>query len=273
MASDGFGLSDIVALVGAAAWLPHVARYFSKPKVTIIVGNSIEIGFTGLGPLFNPTLAFRTEKRDALITGVMFTVTHENGQVSRFRSMQLAETPAFSHSSSGESAAFQKTQSAVAAVVTPTTIAELKINCRERRHLQQYAEKMAGFQSGVRRLQGGFQEAGWIDTVRQSPECESLRTFLKSSFVWQPGKYEVRAAANIAEIKEPIVKDFAFSLTESQIAALRGNIALLEREFSRIAWDEIDTTQPQNLPWHWAYPATWIDVQGVGDVDPPGYRL
>src|SRR5258708_7204841 len=89
--SNGLGWSDIVALVGAAAWLPQLWRFFQRPKVTPIAGGRIEIGFSNLGPIFNPKVAFRVERREALVTGIEFRVTHEKGQNTQFKCMQLIE--------------------------------------------------------------------------------------------------------------------------------------------------------------------------------------
>ena len=78
--TSGLGWSDIVALVGAAAWLPQIWRFLQKPKVTPIVGGQVEIGFTHLGPVFNPKVAFRAQRRDALVTGIQYRLQHERGQ-------------------------------------------------------------------------------------------------------------------------------------------------------------------------------------------------
>lgn len=61
----------------AAVWLPQVWRYLQKRKVSPLVGGQIEIGFSILGPVFNPKVTFR----NALLwsRGIDYFVAHERG--------------------------------------------------------------------------------------------------------------------------------------------------------------------------------------------------
>ena len=62
-----FGLYEVLAILGASAWLPQlvvfISKKFSKPKLTIIPDKDVEIGFTSLGPIFNIQIAFLAEKK------------------------------------------------------------------------------------------------------------------------------------------------------------------------------------------------------------------
>ena len=57
--------AELVACIGAAAWLPHILRWFyiwfSKPELRFVPESSVEIGYTTLGlylikPLLFPHL-------------------------------------------------------------------------------------------------------------------------------------------------------------------------------------------------------------------------
>ncbi|MFO1503493.1 MAG: hypothetical protein U1F39_06720 [Steroidobacteraceae bacterium] len=251
---SGLRWADVVAIVGALAWLPYIIRLFLKPRVTIIPGGTIEIGFTGLGPIVNPSLAFRTEHKDALVAAIEFDVAHQRGQRATFRAVQLHETGAMTQSTSGESAVHQRTQSTVAIVLTPASIAERKVVCQEREHLATYQQRLVAYQAAVRRVQNNDAER-WLADAMASPECHALRDFWTGEFFWQPGRYTVTARAKVAELSTEATTSFAFELTDAQIQLLRSNQVGLEWELVRIARAAgvPNINGPETFKWHWEY--------------------
>lgn len=133
-------ITDIIAIVGAAAWLPQLWRFFQKPRVTPIVGGQVEIGFTEFGPIFNPKVAFRAERRDALVSAINFVVRHERGQEAMFRATMLVEIGSSGQYSSGQEFSQQRVQEVVALVLTPTSIVERKIGTREAECLREWEQ-------------------------------------------------------------------------------------------------------------------------------------
>jgi len=71
MENNPNGWIIFIAILGAAAWIPHIIRLiikiFSKPSLISINQKEIEIGFNTLGPIINFSLAFLAEKEKALI--------------------------------------------------------------------------------------------------------------------------------------------------------------------------------------------------------------
>lgn len=250
---SGLRWVDVAAVIGALAWLPYIVRFFWRPRITIIPGAQIEIGYTGLGPILNPSLAFRTERRDALVTAVWFEVVHERGQRAEFRGVQLVETPGVTQSTTGESAVHQRTQAAVAVVLTPATIAERKVNCQEANHLMRYEPLIVGFQTAIRRVQNANAQQ-WQETVLQSPECQALRDFLLNEFFWQTGNYKVAVFAKVAELRAPATATFSFSLNEAQVRLLRGNQQGIDWELRRITGEHVQQPAPPQFKWQWLYP-------------------
>jgi len=250
---SGLRWADIAAVVGAFAWLPHIVNYFRRPKVTLIPGGKIEVGFTGLGPIFNPSLAFRTQRRDALVTGVRFAVRHERGQTAEFQCTQLSEQSGVTRFVSGDAAVHQRIHAAIAAVVTTSAIVERIVVCQERRVLDRMDTLMVAYETAVRHALAANPQP-WPEQIVQSAESNALRDFWIESFFWQAGTYSVTAFATVAELRIPVKLDFSFALSEAQVELLRGNRAYLELELRRIggAPNVQDTTKL----WQWIYPIT-----------------
>ena len=248
----GLRWTDIVALVGAAAWLPQLWRLLQRPRVTPIVGGQIEVGFTILGPLFNPKIAFRTERRPALVTGIDYSVRHERGQVTDFRCVQLIEHGSQSESSSGETAVHQRAQDVVAIVLVPTMIVERKTVSREISCWQNLERLNIALGRAVDRLRGPG--AAWIRDVERSAEYVEIRQFLVDAFVWQPGEYTVRCTVTVAGQRSRPTCEFRFVLGETAVAALRENTATLEHNFRESLIPGAPGEKKAPMLFKWVYP-------------------
>ncbi len=81
-------LTSIPAILGALAWIPHlisvIIKILEKPRLEVLSDNWAEIGFTELGPIFNPKLAFYAKNSSVLITRITSRVTHESGRETLF---------------------------------------------------------------------------------------------------------------------------------------------------------------------------------------------
>lgn len=67
-------LFEILAVIGALAWLPQlfvwVEEKLKRPKLNIINHRLVEIGYTIYGPSINLNLAFSAENDDVFIETV-----------------------------------------------------------------------------------------------------------------------------------------------------------------------------------------------------------
>ncbi|MGU3359688.1 hypothetical protein ACLBWX_05070 [Methylobacterium sp. M6A4_1b] len=88
-------VADIVAYIGAAAWLPQIigwgVKAFSKPKVRLMPDRSLSVGFTSFGPIFNLHIAFASERKDALLEELSVHLRHEAGDTRRLSWVGHAE--------------------------------------------------------------------------------------------------------------------------------------------------------------------------------------
>jgi hypothetical protein len=86
----------IAAWLGAAAWLPPIIfliyRSVIKPKVTIVPGKRVEIGYTTYGPIFNLRLAVSAARKEAIIDYVGASIQHEDRSSYEFEWEGMQET-------------------------------------------------------------------------------------------------------------------------------------------------------------------------------------
>lgn len=244
---------QLVALVGAAAWLPPIVRLFRRPKVTPFPGGQIEIGFTHLGPLFNPKLAFRAQRRDALITGIEYRVTHERGQETMFRCVQLVEHGAQTESTSGERAFHQRLQDIVAIVVTPVAIVERKTISREFECLELLENLGINLGRATDRLRR--QGTDWIDELTRSQEYTDIHRFLHDARTWQVGEYRVECTIQVAGQRRPSTCRFRFVLGDGAVEKLNANLGVIERNFREsLLPPTAGQEKPKETQPNWAYP-------------------
>jgi hypothetical protein len=250
--NHGLGWADIVALVGAAAWLPQIWRLFQRPKVTPIVGGQVEIGFNHLGPIFNPKIAFRVERRAALVTGIEFLVVHERHQSTNFRCTQLLEYGAQSESTSGEKAFHQRKQDVVAIVLNPMSIVERQANCREVNCVGQLERLNIALGSAISRMRGTT--ANWVDELLRGREYLEVFKLLEDSFIWQSGKYHVECSVTVEGQKRPSKCQFQFFLGEASLTLLKKNPEIIKENFRRSLMPP-DTAHAEKVPdYNWIYP-------------------
>jgi hypothetical protein len=235
--------------------VPHLARWFVKPKVTLIPGVSVEIGFTALGPLFNPSLAFRSQRQGALITAIAFDVTHERGQTATFVAQQLVETAGSTQNTAGDFALHQRVQSVIAVVMVPTQIAERKVNCRASTVISRHDNLVANYQNAVRRLRDSDVKK-WAESTAACAEYDALRKFWIGESFWHTGNYKVVVRAMVDELKREVTTKFSFALTDEHLRFLESNSTGLEWEAKGIFSDIAQVPRdPERFAWQWVYPA------------------
>ena len=89
MDNNSSGWIILIAILGAAAWIPHLVqlfmKIFTKPKLITVNQKEIEIGFNTLGPIINVGLAFLSEKDKALIQKITLQLKHSSQASHLFR--------------------------------------------------------------------------------------------------------------------------------------------------------------------------------------------
>src|ERR1700686_2258855 len=76
--------SDIVAMIGAAAWLPQIFQWISqaikKPELELISAPRIILGYTASGPFLQLTASISSQNEDVIVTRMNIVVKHQSGE-------------------------------------------------------------------------------------------------------------------------------------------------------------------------------------------------
>lgn len=244
---------DVAGVVGALAWLPHIINLAKRPKVTMVVAEQIELGFTGLGPIFNPTMAFRGENKDSLVVGVEFLVRHERGGQATFRATQLIDTAGTTQSTTGETSIHQRVSQAIAVVVGPSAVVERKVASREAGVIAESGRYINAYLAAARRLNHPALEDR-VNAARQTAEAHALHEYLMQQLIWQVGRYDVHCTVLCQGQSRVWTTAFAFYLTEANVQFLRANEAGINWELRNMAFGPPEGG-PNTYSWNWLYPS------------------
>jgi hypothetical protein len=246
--------SEIAAYVGAAAWLPQIAKWvwnrFEKPSLDIVSAPSVEIGYTTFGPIVNFTVAVSSERRDALIVKMTATLVHEAGDQHHLTWRFLNERMQQIRSPAGETSEVTKNQPAVALRVSTLQLTEKLIGFQDPEFLTQGQSYTAEIESQYTHLR---QEGGDpLNSLLRSREFTTAQQHFRDSMFWRTGAYTLSVNLHEVRLKEPFSKMFSFNLTSSQVEKLRANAELLESAM-RQRFHE-GAGNPPDVFWNWVYP-------------------
>jgi hypothetical protein len=252
--------TELVAFIGAAAWLPHIFYllyvWLSKPRLRFVPESSTEIGYTTIGPIFNQTFAISTSKKDALVERVSLVVIHEAGEKHEFHWKALDEKGFEMTSISGERAEFRKNQTAIALKISVLGLVEKKIFFRDFAFQEKlldlfnkYSEKALHFEKTA--------SEKFKDEAIKLKEFMDLLDFIKSGFYWREGKYDVYLYAFEASLKKPHVEHFEFMLSKRHAEQLEKNIETTQNELKNtiLLYKDTDVDKWPKVFWNWVNPA------------------
>ena len=120
--------SDIVAIVGAAAWIPQIVQWIykaiRKPTLEILSARAIRLAYTSFGPLLTLPLSISSQNRDVIVTQMNVLVRHQS-QEERLLEWNWVTEPLMNIPiPTGENVAFNKTQSVLAIKAINETLTE-----------------------------------------------------------------------------------------------------------------------------------------------------
>ena len=249
--------TNIVALVGAAAWLPHIFswlyRLFVKPQLRFVPELTSEIGYSYAGgPIFNQTFAISTHKKDALIERLSLVIVHNNGEKHNFHWRFLGEKGFEMTSISGEKAEFSKNQTAIALKVSIVGLVEKKIFFQDFDFLANnnpLVTKLSEKENHLKKTSEGKVK----EEILKSKEYQDLLDNFKAGFYWRQGKYNVYLYAFETSFKKPHIEHFEFEISKMQSEQLEKNIDIIKEEIKTIILYKEKPTKdwPHRPPLNW----------------------
>lgn len=243
----------VLAFTGACAWIPiviaAVRKWVTKPKLDIVLGQQVEIGYTTSSTICNLEVAARVHHKPVLITRVELQLRHAQGRSFNLNWTGLSETPLRSQSTTGDEAEYTRTLNAVAVQVLPNTdVVQRKVLFSDTAEGQQIAT-MGGALG--RRVQRGLPDIPTEEQVAEWDEFNALVDQFTNGFSWEVGRYDGKVIVHTQELKNPVEKTFSFEVNADGLAHLRANIATARRQILGMA--RFDETQSK-VVWAWLYP-------------------
>ncbi len=245
-------LIDIIAILGALAWLPQIIswvyNWMKKPKLTIYHDGEAEAGYIKNGNVFNLRFSFLAREKNALIDDIELLLVDKDGASHNLKWMWYSETFYELQGPAGNST-MAKQQNAIAINVFKEVLVEKFIGFQSVSFLEkrkQLAYKLSTLIEN-QRINGDIN----IDIIRCSQEYNELIRLYKNSFLWKPGEYSATAKVHIADTNETIEHNFSFALSELEVDTLHKNIEFTK---SILDYEFIDSSKELNGAWLWAKP-------------------
>jgi hypothetical protein len=250
---DNITLTKIIAYIGAAAWVPHIAylayKFFITPKVRIIPDETASIGFTSYGPIFNLNLAISTSRKDVIINKIFAEIKHEDGSSYKFEWKGWTESISEIKNYSGEKAVVEKVQPALAIKVPTLSLTEKFVRFQEKKFHENFNEVYDNFEEQFIYLKNN--DADFIKKSLASKEFQDMLDFYKSQFCWRNGKYKVSFKIETPERFKLIDNNFQFELKQYDIDRLSLNNDNIKLDYSEIIKSNQEDYEMKTVPWVW----------------------
>lgn len=253
---------EIAAYVGAAAWLPQIGSWlygkYITPRVTILPNRSVEIGFTTFGPIMNLSMAFSSDRRDAVVTAFDASIVHQDGDQHVLRWAGMSETFSEITDSTGKKQTVSKDQTPIAFKIGTDILLEKYVRFQEPKFSQEINKYINSLVTHSKFLKET--EKDFVQKTLQSKEFRDLVKAHKESFWWKAGKYIVHF--NMGSHKKLVLEDqsFYFILSQLDIDELRRNLDMIEHEFTNTIKSNLPEYKIEQLTWNWRYPTFDRDV-------------
>ena len=248
-------LIDWIAIFGALAWTPHlitlIRNYITKPEVRVIASRTVSLGFTSLGSIFNLHLAFSVKNRDIVISGLKIRLKHNSGEEKLFEWQGIQQQVMKMRTPDGSVLPYEKEQSVLAMKLKEKDIEERFIQFQEQSfQLEKYKlENKLVKNITYQRSQDKFVPGEFM-------KCQDmlvLFNYIKQSFSWKVGTYEVTIEIESPEKFEICDNKYKFMLTPVDIEELEKNKNLVEHDYKNQIVPQSDD-EYETVNWAWRNP-------------------
>jgi hypothetical protein len=245
--------TDIIALVGAAAWLPQIATWIYRaairPRIRIIPDKHVEIGFTTFGPIFNLRVGFSAERKDAIVDGISVELTHESGATHRLDWSGMLENFSQIIGPAGIRQSVERESPPIAIKLSTITLQEKLIRFQESRfHDSKRPLESAVFNhlNYLRSRTDKFRE----ETLN-SKETQTLLDLYRQAFWWKAGTYKLVFLISSPDRAGVEKEVYTFSLSQSDIDDLGCNINTVKLDLAAFFNIDLEGFKYPTIPWNW----------------------
>jgi hypothetical protein len=247
--------AEIVAYVGAGAWLPQIAtwvyRAVVRPVVSLVPEEAAQIGFTSYGPIFNLQLAIASSRVDAIIDGIQLSVRHADGDSRLFRWYGLNETFSEVRDMTGNrQQTVGRDQVPIALKIGTASLVEKLVRFQVPRYHETDRQLMTGLIAQFNHLKRT--DPDYVERTLQTRELFDVLEARRQAFWWKAGRYDITIQlSSLTKVKFP--KDrLQFELTSADVERLRQNIEVIRLEIENLIRSNLPAFQPPPVIWNWA---------------------
>lgn len=221
----GLDLTEWIGIIGAFAWIPQIIKwireYFTKPKLTVVSGSQIEIGYTYFGPIINLSLAYLSETKTSLIDKIELELVHENNDTQKFSWVWFEEVLYSMDLPDFQKINTKRHQNAIAIKIGLDELIEKKVGFLQNSFKQEY-DKL--YKQLIEEAIEFYQIAKNLEELKLNSSFRNLQNLLTNSFNWKSGKYKAKLTTHISIDNLQTHYEFDFSLNSLDIKLLQSNI-------------------------------------------------
>lgn len=231
---------EIIAILGALAWLPHLIKLyrdkFTVPEVEIIAQKYPELGFNTFGPIFNLKLAFSARNKDLVIQQIKLKIQHENGECKLFSWQGISQQVFRMEYPEIGSVPLEKENSVLALKINTNDLEEKFLLFQmidfidKKKELDKEYLKKASFL---------MKDKNDITTLRKddlldSDELKRLISFIEHQFIWKAGKYYLTFQLYSSDKFKLKGNEYEFELTDFEVEDLLQNKKLISEHYNKM---------------------------------------
>ena len=248
-------ITDILAILGALAWLPPIGsclkKIIQKPVVRIMAPLHLEVGYTFLGQILNPHFAFIVENKDFVITAMSVTLEHQNGDRKTLQWQSIEESLMQVEQDNGISTPYKKNSEVLVLKLSRNSASERQIRFRCNEFNQKRYERELAIRKKV--MVDLDQSKYDPEHHMRSPDLMDLTDYIGQNFPWKEGEYKVTINIESFQSFKLLDNTYSFVLTMNDIKQLEANKSLMPAHYGMQLEEFVGQPYTQ-LAWNWAYP-------------------
>jgi hypothetical protein len=248
-------LTEIVAYIGAAAWLPQIATWIYRsviqPIVTIVPDKYADVGFTSYGPIFNMRMAFSVENKDLIVDGFELLFRHSDGDTHTLRWAGLKETFSEITDESGNRQVISRDQTPIALKIGTESLIEKFVRFQEPRYHETDRPVILNLIAHFNFLKRSKPEE-YVSQTLSSKEFFSVLETREKAFWWKPGHYQIAFRLSSPKKFTLTHSQLNFELTSVDIDRLKENVTTLEIELKDVISSNLPDFKREVIDWNWA---------------------
>jgi hypothetical protein len=224
--------SDIVAIVGAAAWIPQIVQWIyralRKPKLELISAPRLIVGYTSNGPFLQLTASVSSQNEDVIITKMNISVRHQSGEERWLLWSSVTESLANFQIPTGESMGMNKPQSVLAIKASTETLSERHIAFADLSFIAELQDKINVAREHFKYLSSEVNEPA--EQVLHSKEFKEAQQFATQNIFWREGSYRLELKIHGRRLKTPHQEVFKVNLTRQDMDEIQKNLDLVNQD-------------------------------------------